>query len=154
MTEGRTRESPRSVWARAGNRQRRPALTREAMVAAAIRVADAEGIAAVSMRRIATELDARVMSLYSHVARKEDLLDLMADEAAKESLVPEPLPASWRDAVTLLVRRELAAVRRHPWVARGQNRHVAIGPNMLRHVGQSLAAVRELKLSAADAVRV
>lgn len=154
MTDRPTRDAPRSVWAREHPRPRRPALTRAAIVAAAVRVADAEGLAAVSMRRVAQEIDARVMSLYSHVARKEDLLDLMADEAAKDTLVPEPLPADWRAAITMVVHGELAAVRRHPWLADLRHRQVAIGPTMLRHLEQTLAALSGLDLPPAEAIRV
>jgi len=154
VTEQPTRDAPRSVWARDRPAPRRPALTRAAIVAAAVRVADAEGLAAVSMRRVAQEIDARVMSLYSHVAKKEDLLDLMADEAAKDTLVPEPLPADWREAITMVVHGELEAVRRHPWMADLQHRQIAIGPTMVRHVEQTLAALSGLDLPPAEAIRV
>ena len=84
-------------------------------MAAAIALADAEGLAAVSIRRVAAELGARTMTLYSYIERKEDLLDLMADEVAAEVLVEEPLPASWREAMLTIARREREMVRRHPW---------------------------------------
>jgi AcrR family transcriptional regulator len=144
-----------SVWARRhpGRAPRRP-LTREAIVATAIRIADAEGLAAVSMRRIATELDARTMSLYHHVARKEDLFALMADAVASEVLVPEPLPASWREAISVIVRQERAAAARHPWVADLRTMQLEVGPHMLRHAEQSLAALAELRLSPRDAIEV
>ncbi|MER6948856.1 TetR/AcrR family transcriptional regulator C-terminal domain-containing protein [Nonomuraea sp. NPDC000554] len=129
-----------SVWSRPAP-QRRPALTREAIVAAAIAIADAEGLAAVSIRRVAAELGARAMSLYTHIERKEDLLDLMADEVAAEVLVEEPLPADWREAILVIARREREAVRRHPWRVDLVSQRVSVGPNGLRHVEQSLAAL-------------
>ena len=70
----------------------RPALTAGLIVEAAIRIADDEGLDAVSMRRIAAELDARPMSLYDHIGSKEGLLSLMADEVVKECLVEPPSP--------------------------------------------------------------
>jgi hypothetical protein len=65
-------------------------LTRDEIVAIALAVADAEGVAAVSMRRIARELNAGVMSLYWHVASKEELQDLMLASVEAEIVVPEP----------------------------------------------------------------
>ncbi|MEV4168867.1 TetR/AcrR family transcriptional regulator C-terminal domain-containing protein [Nonomuraea sp. NPDC049709] len=128
-----------SVWSRPSP-PRRPVLTREAIVAAAIAVADAEGLAAVSIRRVAAELDARAMTLYSYIERKEDLLALMADEIAAETLVEGPLPGDWREALLLLARRERELVRRHPWRVELISQRVDIGPNGLRHVEQKLAA--------------
>ena len=155
MADGE-RETASSVWA--GRHRvaapRRPALTRDAIVEAALRIADAEGLAAVSMRRIAAELDARTMSLYHHVARKEDVIALMFDAVAAEVLVPEPLPAGWREAVTLVARRERDVAHRHPWMRGVHGTNIEIGPNMLRHAEQTLAALGELKLSPADALQV
>ncbi|MFB4281343.1 MULTISPECIES: TetR/AcrR family transcriptional regulator [unclassified Nonomuraea] len=128
-----------SVWSRPSP-PRRPVLTREAIVAAAVAVADAEGLAAVSIRRVAAELDARAMTLYSYIERKEDLLALMADEIAAETLVEGPLPGDWREALLLLARRERELVRRHPWRVELISQRVDIGPNGLRHVEQKLAA--------------
>lgn len=109
-------------------------------MAAAIAVADAEGLDAVSIRRVAAELGARAMTLYSYIERKEDLLALMADEIAAEAVAAEPLPADWREALLLLARRERELVRRHPWRVDLVGRRVAVGPNALRHVEQKLAA--------------
>jgi AcrR family transcriptional regulator len=134
------------VWARETVR-RRTTLTRDAIVQAAVALADAEGIEAVSIRRVATELGARAMSIYTYIDRKEDLLELMADEVAADVLVPGELPADWREATLTIARRERAAVRRHPWLIdlvarRSTAGHV--GPNMLRHLEQSLAALTTL----------
>ena len=149
------RETVASAWARRHpGRTPRPPLTREGIVAAAMRIADAEGLPAVSMRRIAAELEARTMSLYHHVARKEDLFALMADAVASEVVVPEPLPACWREAISVLVRQERAAAARHPWVADLRTMQLEVGPHMLRHAEQSLAALAELRLSPRDAIQV
>ncbi|MEO3825432.1 TetR/AcrR family transcriptional regulator [Actinomadura sp. B10D3] len=124
---------------------RRPKLTREAIVEAAIRIADAEGLDAVSIRRIASELGVRAMSLYTHIDAKEDLLDLMYDEVAGEVLVDDrELPDDWRDAVLVLARRERDASIRHPWLLKIAGRSVRVGPNGLRHLEQSLAAIARL----------
>jgi AcrR family transcriptional regulator len=133
------------VWAREDTR-RRTTLSRSAIVAAAIAIADAEGIDAVSIRRVAADLQARAMSLYTYIERKEDLLDLMADEVATETLVPD-LPADWREATLALARQERQATLRHPWLVELVTRRTMVGrvgPNMLRHSDQSVAALAGL----------
>lgn len=142
------------VWARPPA-PRRSGLTQEAIVRAAIAVADAEGLPAVSIRRVAAELDARAMSLYTYIARKEDLLGLMADEVAGEVLIPAgELAAGWRDAITMIVRREVAVARRHPWMIALATGQVRFGPNALRHAEQTMAALSGLKLDQAATMRV
>ncbi|MEW9533514.1 TetR/AcrR family transcriptional regulator [Microbispora sp. NPDC049125] len=133
------------VWARDAAKPR-SALTREAIVTAGLAIADAEGLDAVSIRRVAAELGARTMSLYTHIGSKEDLLDLMADEAAAEVLVPGELPGDWREALTVIARREREAVRRHPWMIELVSRRSVVGPNMLRHVEQTMSALSGLDL--------
>jgi AcrR family transcriptional regulator len=139
-------ESRVPVWAREGTR-RRTTLSRSAIVAAAIAIADAEGIDAVSIRRVAAELQARAMSLYTYIERKEDLFDLMADEVATETLVPD-LPADWREATLAIARRERQTTLRHPWLVdlvTRQSMVGRVGPNMLRHSDQSVAALAGLE---------
>lgn len=123
---------------------RRPKLTREAIVEAALGIADAEGLEAVSIRRIASELGVRAMSLYTHIDAKEDLLDLMHDVVAEEVLVEGELPDGWREAMLEIARRERDAARRHPWMLKIAGRSVRVGPNGLRHIEQSLAAAARL----------
>ncbi|WP_433182813.1 TetR/AcrR family transcriptional regulator [Actinoallomurus sp. CA-150999] len=143
------------VWARESGK-RRSTLTREAIVAAALRIADAEGLAAVSIRRIATELDARTMSLYSYIDSKADLFDLMGDEVAGEVVIREGLPAEWRQAITMIACREREVGLRHPWQVDlvTQRPGAMIGPNGLRHLEQSVAALAGLRLEPHDAWRV
>ena len=95
--------------------RRAAALSRDEIVRAAIKVADAEGPDAVSMRRIARELNAGTMSLYWHVASKEELLDLMIDSVQGEQLAPEP-SGDWRADLRALTRSARAALHRHPWM--------------------------------------
>jgi AcrR family transcriptional regulator len=112
-------------------------------VAAAIGLADAEGLQAVSIRRVAAAQRTRPMGLYSHIARKDDLLDLMLDRVLGEVLVDQ-LPADWREALRAIARHTRAAARRHPWIAGALGQRPAIGPNGMRHREQSLAAVAGL----------
>ncbi|MFG1942458.1 TetR/AcrR family transcriptional regulator C-terminal domain-containing protein [Nonomuraea sp. NPDC048826] len=142
-----------SVWSRPVP-ERRPALTREAIVAAAVTLADAEGLAAVSIRRVAAELGARAMSLYTHIERKEDLLALMLDEISRELLAEEPPPGDWRETLLALARSERELVRRHPWRVELISQRVAVGPNALRHVERKLAALDGLGLDRATAWQV
>src|SRR4051812_16376081 len=85
------------------------------IVAAGIAVADAEGLAALSMRRVAAELGAAPMSLYRHVRDKDELLLKMMDAAISEVALPEP-PAGWRDGLELAARALWTTFRRHPWL--------------------------------------
>lgn len=86
------------------------------MVAAAIDLADEDGLAALSMRRIAGDLGVATMSLYPRVRGKEDLLVLMLDSVFAEIPPPAPEPgAGWRRRVEQLCRAQWTAYRRHPW---------------------------------------
>ncbi|HEY3607567.1 MAG TPA: TetR/AcrR family transcriptional regulator C-terminal domain-containing protein [Pseudonocardiaceae bacterium] len=93
------------------------ALTVERIVTAAMAIADAEGLPSVSMRRIATEIGAATMSLYRHVADKDDLLMRMMDAAMAEWRFPAESPTDWRARLELGGRMLWATFTRHPWLA-------------------------------------
>src|SRR6266849_10257810 len=96
----------------------KPALSLARIVDAAVRVADAEGLGAVSMGRVAAELGAAPMSLYRHVSAKEELLRLMVDAAWGDS-PGQPAPGEgWRAGLARWAWAMHAAARRHPWVVR------------------------------------
>jgi AcrR family transcriptional regulator len=88
----------------------------ERIVAAAITVADAEGLAALSMRRVATELGAAPMSLYRHVTDKDDLVLQMMNTVFARGRLPDP-PEGWRPQLDLAARTLWAMFREHPWLA-------------------------------------
>ncbi|MBV9793932.1 MAG: TetR/AcrR family transcriptional regulator C-terminal domain-containing protein [Actinobacteria bacterium] len=88
----------------------------ERIVAAAITVADTEGLAALSMRRVAAELGAAPMSLYRHVADKDDLVLQMMNTVFSRFRRPEP-PDGWRAGLELAGRTLWAMFRAHPWLA-------------------------------------
>jgi AcrR family transcriptional regulator len=135
------------VWdAPAPSGNRGGGLSREAIVAAAVAVADADGLDAVSIRRVAGDLGVRPMSLYTHIASKDDLLDLMVNEVVAEALVPEPLPEDWRSAVREIAVRSHDAFLAHPWTLQAFSQRPRVGPNTLRHAEQSSAAVAGLGL--------
>ena len=136
--------APGPVWTRPAA-TRRAALTREAIVAAAVRLADAEGLAAVTVRRLAVELDARPMSIYSYarIESKEELFDLMVDEVCAEMLLAD-LPGDWRPALRAVAARSRAVLLAHPWWVELIGRNVLLGPHGTRYREQMLAAVRTL----------
>lgn len=93
------------------------ALTLGRIVGAAVTVAETEGLAAVSMRRVAAELGVATMSLYRHVADKDDLLTRMMDSVMAEHPLPADPPEGWREAIELAARQLWDLFRRHPWLA-------------------------------------
>jgi AcrR family transcriptional regulator len=132
------------LWTRSEPGARKPRLGRAELASVAIRVADAEGIDAVSMRRLATELDVGTMTLYHYVRTKDELLALMVDELLDELVVPDAeLPTDWRSAMTMIACRSRDALRRHPWVFDIAG-DPSIGPNAMRHFDQSWRAVSGL----------
>jgi len=139
------------VWKRAERGSRKPRFTRDDIAAAAIRIADAEGFDAVSMRRLAAELDAGTMTLYHYVRTKDELLTLVVDAFLAEVVVPpdQGLPRDWRAAITLIARRTRDALRRHPWILDITD-DPSIGPNAMRHFDQSWQALMPLEAELED----
>jgi AcrR family transcriptional regulator len=134
------------IWARDQPGSRRPRFTREQIAQTALAIADAEGIEAVSMRRIAAELGAGTMTLYHYVRSKDELFDLLDDTLMGELILPpEQLSGSWRESLAALARASRAVFARHPWALEGL-RGSRGGPNGMRHFEQTLAAVRDLEL--------
>lgn len=103
------------------------------MIDAALRIADAEGIDALSMRRLGQELDVEAMSLYKHVGGKEDILDALVDAVMAEVPVPDP-KAQWRPAVRQGALGLHAALMRHPWAVSVMESRRNPGPTRLRYL--------------------
>jgi AcrR family transcriptional regulator len=93
-------------------------LTIARIVRTGIAIADAEGIDALSMRRVASDLDAGTMSLYRYVPSKGDLVDLMVEAAMSEVPPPDPAPQGWRAGLEHAAHRDWELYRRHPWILR------------------------------------
>lgn len=115
-------EPQRTTRGGPATRERRPSgtdsgLSRDSVVRAAIRVADAEGLRALSMRRVAAEFGVSSMALYRHVAGKDELVLLMADAAFRDLELPEPAPDGWRERMEAGARLQWELYRRHPWLA-------------------------------------
>jgi AcrR family transcriptional regulator len=119
------------VWMRDRERGSRPTLTEEKIVRAGIRIADAEGIDALSMRRIAAELNSGTTSLYRHIAGKDELIELMVDSVYGEQPLPERPGDDWREELATIARQFRAALLRHPWLAQQASRRPALGPNVI-----------------------
>jgi AcrR family transcriptional regulator len=129
------------IWGRPEPGMRRPRFSRDQIAAVAMNIADREGFDAVTMRRVATELDAGTMSLYHYVRSKDDLVALMDDALMGEALVPPAeMPSEWRDALATVARHTRTALIAHPW-ALSALQSAQFGPNAMRHFEQSLAAV-------------
>jgi AcrR family transcriptional regulator len=129
------------VPARGGGRRRDP-LTREAIVAAALRVLDREGLAGFSMRRVAEELDTGAASLYWHVGSKDGLLDLVFDQVIGEQEIPAPQPERWQEQLREVARTMRATIRRHRDIVEISIGRVPMGPNALRYTEGVVAILR------------
>ncbi|MFB9180406.1 GntR family transcriptional regulator [Dactylosporangium sucinum] len=133
----------------AANRPETP-LSREQVVRAAIELADAEGLDALSMRGVAARLGVATMSTYRHVTSKDQLVLLMADTAFGEPVEVEPgagEPGGWRDLLTRAARTMWALYRRHPWLAHVTplTRPLPL-PNLVAHGERMLAAFAVFRL--------
>ncbi len=130
-------------------------LTRERIVRAAVAVADSEGIATLSMRRVAAELGVAVMALYRHLSGKEELVTLMADAALGDVEYPETPAAHWRDALAELARLQWSAFKRHNWLAPALSiTRPAPSPNALGYAEQVMRAMAGLPLDAGGKMHV
>jgi AcrR family transcriptional regulator len=130
-----------------------PALSRAEIVDAAIAIAHPEGSGAISMRRIAQVLRAGTMSLYWHVANKEQLLDLMLDALFGEFDLPEPT-GDWRADLRAQARNERATLLRHAWVMDFIGGRPPLGPNTLLHMDRVLGALDGIDIGIATAMSI
>jgi AcrR family transcriptional regulator len=137
------------VWTRVEPGTRKPRFTREEIAVAAVLIADTEGLEALSMRRLAAELDAGTMTLYHYVRTKDELLTLALDQVMAEVVVHDPLPDDWRDAITKIADSSRRALLRHSWIFDVTD-DINLGPNSVRHFDQSLQALSSLPVQMSD----
>jgi AcrR family transcriptional regulator len=119
-------------------------------VSAALQLLNAEGIDALSMRKLGTRLNAGATSMYSHVANKDELIELVVDEVYGEIEVPGAGdPADWRAATTRCAHRLRSTFLRHPWIVSvlGEVGVAYLGPNMMRLSEAMLAVFEEAGFS-------
>jgi len=144
------------LWGRRerGKRGPRAGLSADAIVAAAVRIADAEGLEAVSMARVAHELGFTTMSLYRHVASKEELLQLMWNASAlgAEDLVIDG--DGWRSRLRkwAIIQRDM--IDRHPWITQMPMAAPPVAPNSLHFVERGLETLDGTGLADADKLRI
>lgn len=116
-------------------------LNREKIAAAALAIADAEGFASVSMRRVAQKLRVGTMTLYYYVGTKAELIAAMDDALMAEVVAPS-LPRDWRKALTMIALRTRDVFIRHPW-ALASMQSAPPGVNAMRHMEQCLEVLSE-----------
>jgi AcrR family transcriptional regulator len=137
------------IWERPehGHRGPRRAHSRDQITAAAVAIADSEGIEAVSMRRVAQAFHTGAASLYRYVENKDELYDLMLDAVLGEQL-PTPHTGNWRHDLREVAHSTRRMIRRHPWAAALTAGRPILGPNSLRSTEHALAALDGLPLDA------
>jgi AcrR family transcriptional regulator len=144
------------LWGRRerGTRGPKPGLSVEAIVDAAIKLADAEGLAAVSMARVAKELGFTTMSLYRYVASKDELLQLMWNASAQGAEALELEGEGWRERLRgwALVQREM--LDRRSWITEMPMATPPLAPNSLTFVERGLEALDDTGLADQDKLRV
>jgi AcrR family transcriptional regulator len=118
----------------------RPGLTRARVLLCAIELADRIGLDALTMRRLGEELGVEAMSIYGHVANKDDLLNRMVDEVFAEIDLPST-SGPWRPALRQRSVSFREALRRHPWAVERKGSGTNPGPATLRHHDQVLGTL-------------
>jgi AcrR family transcriptional regulator len=139
------------LWRTPQTSDRRPgpksSLDVHRIVAAAVTVADAEGLSALSMRRVAAELGVAAMTLYSHVPGKGELVDLMLDTVLGELYPDGPPTGNWRTRLEAVARANRDLFIRHPWAVHLATGRPPLGPHLMRKYDVELRAVDGLGLS-------
>lgn len=129
-----------------------PSLRAHDIVTAAIGIADAGGLSALSMRSVAGAVGVTAMALYAYVPSKDELIELMVDRVVAE----QPLPSSdqgWRAALERCAREALALYGRHPWLLGVATSRTVFGPGVIAQFDAQLGATSDLDLDAADRVQ-
>ncbi len=159
MTEQEPPELPRGIalaWGVAANPQRGPKreMSVERIVEAAVELADAEGIGAVSMAAVAAKLGFTPMSLYRYVSAKDDLLLLMQEEAT--GLPPEDYREfdGWREQLRTLFEAQVLVFLRHPWMLSLPISGSPITPNSSSWLDAGLSSLEHTPLTAEERVAV
>jgi AcrR family transcriptional regulator len=141
----------RRLWGQEAERRRgpKPALSVEAILDVAYRIAETEGLAAVSMVRVAEALGCTSMALYRHIASKDELLVLLTDRVAAD-LPVLPDAETWRDGLARWAQAQFEAAVAHPWMLGLPLTTTPLGPHRARWIDQGFGAMRDLDLPAAD----
>ncbi|MDO5495233.1 MAG: TetR/AcrR family transcriptional regulator C-terminal domain-containing protein [bacterium] len=127
-------------------KKRREPLTRERVVAAAMALADRDGLESLSMRALARELGIEAMSLYHHVKNREDLLDALVDAVYSEFRTPQ-IGAPWREEMEARAHSAREVILRHPWCITLMNNRGTPGLATVQHLDAVIGCLREGGLS-------
>ncbi len=130
----------------------RAPLTREQVIHAAVRLADEEGVASLSMRKLAGRLGVKAMSLYHYVTNKDEVLDGIVDAVFSEIALPSS-EEDWRAAMRRRALSARAALLRHRWAVGLLDSRVNTGPATLRHHDAVIGRLREAGFSVASTAR-
>ncbi|WP_083259774.1 TetR/AcrR family transcriptional regulator [Cellulosimicrobium cellulans] len=144
------------LWGRDAPRRRgpKPALSVERVVGAAMEVADAEGLEAVSMARVAESLGYSSMALYRYVASKDELLALMADAVAADLVLPAYPTGDWRAGLEAWTRAQIDLILARPWFIDLPLPAVRLGPNRVRWIDTAFAVLGELDLTPDEKLQI
>lgn len=132
----------------------KPGLSVEGIARAAIEVANAEGLEALSMRRVAHRLGFTTMALYRYVPGKAELIDIMLDVAIGEPPILDGVVGGWRAKLALWARGTWEIFHRHPWVLQFATSRRLMGPNELAWFESALRAVSGIGLTEREMVEV
>jgi AcrR family transcriptional regulator len=123
-------------------KRRRAPLTRERVLRRALRIADKQGLAALSMRKLAQELGVEAMSLYHHVKNKDDILDGLLEVVVGEIEVPA-IGGDWREAMRRRASSAHDVLMAHPWATMLLMSRINVSPAMMRYIDATLGCLRE-----------
>lgn len=140
---GDPRRSLELLWGLAPARRRgpRPRHSVEEIAVAAIQLADAEGLSALSMRRVADRLNVATMSLYTYVPSKAELIDVMLDRVYGETPKAYAPGSGWRARLEQVARDNWDLYHRHPWMLQVVVHRPVLGPNMIAKFDFELRAI-------------
>lgn len=141
------------LWGEQGRPSRgpKPSLTYERIVAGAVEIANAEGLDAVSLQRVAAKFEVSPMALYHYIPGKTELIDLMVDAAGGPPPDLSGIPGGWRPQITEWARQCWAFYRQQPWLlAATAARRQLMGPNQLAWLDSALSALARTGLPAAQ----
>lgn len=153
---GDPRRSMELLWGAGPGARRgpKPGLSVEAIVAAAVELADTEGLGALSMRKVAERLGKSAMALYTYVPGKAELLDLMLDTTLGELPTEVDLADGWRAALEASARRTWDLYHRHPWVLQVSGARAVLGPHEFDWYELQVRLVDGLGLTGLEMARV
>ncbi|GAA3444944.1 TetR family transcriptional regulator [Planomonospora venezuelensis] len=119
------------MWTRESRPAKSPGLSRDQIVRAAMEILDAEGVDALSMRRLGAKLGSGATSIYWHIAHKDELMELVMDEVYGKVPLPDPEVTGWEDMVSILAYGLRTTLSEHPWVIPLIGTRPSLGPRAM-----------------------